>query len=98
MPLDDLWVGDLVGVEVAGHPVLLINLDDEVRAYENRCPHQATPLSEGELDGELLTCYAHLWEFDARTGQGVNPATACLRQYAVRVEDDGTVSVAVPQG
>ena len=35
----------------------------------------------------VLTCSTHGWEFDASTGQGINPKTACLGPVAVKVED-----------
>ena len=34
LELDELWEGDMTGVEVAGTKVLLVNMDGEVRAYE----------------------------------------------------------------
>jgi toluene monooxygenase system ferredoxin subunit len=45
-------------------------------------------LSEGELRENILTCAAHEWVFDARTGNGVNPEDACLRRFPVRVDGD----------
>jgi len=35
----------------------------------------------------VLTCQAHLWEYDARSGRGINPASARLTPVAVRVEE-----------
>ncbi len=70
MPFDDLWIGEMLGVEVEGVKVLLLNVEDEVRAYLDRCPHRASPLSEGNLAGLTLTCATHLWEFNAATGGG----------------------------
>ncbi|MEU6098782.1 Rieske 2Fe-2S domain-containing protein [Streptomyces sp. NPDC047079] len=95
MRLDDLWEGDMQGVEVAGTKVLLVNVDGEVRAYHNRCPHQAWALDEGDFDGQTITCSRHLWEFDADTGQGVNPGTCRLTAYPCRVTETGTIMVDV---
>ena len=61
--------GELVGVDVAGTPVVICNVDGEIRAWEDRCPHRFVPLSKGTLDGETLTCRNHQWEFNARTGR-----------------------------
>jgi toluene monooxygenase system ferredoxin subunit len=91
--LDDLWEGDMAGVEVDGVAVLLVNLDGDVRAYANRCPHQASALDAGDLDGETLTCATHLWEFSARTGLGLNPDNVRLAGYGCRVGDDGVIYV-----
>jgi toluene monooxygenase system ferredoxin subunit len=91
--LDDLWEGDMNAVSVDGVPVLLVNVDGQVRAYSNRCPHQASPLDEGDLDGENLTCAKHMWEFSAVTGRGINPDDTHLVPYGCRVSEDGTISV-----
>jgi toluene monooxygenase system ferredoxin subunit len=96
MELDELWEGDLTGVRVGTTDVLLINVDGQVRAYENRCPHQAWPLDEGDLDGRELTCANHLWVFDALTGEGINPDDADLKPFPVKVDENGTIWVAPP--
>jgi toluene monooxygenase system ferredoxin subunit len=93
--LDDLWEGDMIAVTVEGEAVLLVNVDGQVYAYSNRCPHQASGLDEGDLDGEKLTCVKHMWEFDVTTGCGINPATSRLRSYPCMVNDDGTICVDV---
>jgi nitrite reductase/ring-hydroxylating ferredoxin subunit len=56
-----------------------------VVAFEDRCPHRGTPLSRGTLAGTTLTCAAHTWEFDVRTGQLLRlRAPACLTMLQVR--------------
>jgi toluene monooxygenase system ferredoxin subunit len=96
MHIDELRAGDMKGHEVAGHQVLLINLDGRVLAYQDRCPHQGWPLHRGLLEGEELTCINHLWTFDVPTGQGINnPANCSLVQYPCKVNEDGTVLVSV---
>jgi toluene monooxygenase system ferredoxin subunit len=47
------------------------------------------------LDGRVLMCSTHLWEFDCLTGAGINPASCGLSAYPVRVED-GTIQVGLP--
>lgn len=93
--LDDLWEGEMEAVEVEGKPVVLINIDGEVWAYQNRCPHQAWPLDDGDLEDEKLTCANHLWEFDVTTGKGINPANCSLVGYQCKVDDDGAIWVCV---
>ena len=95
MDLDDLWEGDLEGVTVDRHKLILVNVDGEVRAYRDRCPHQAWPLSDGDLDGDVLTCTNHLWEFNAITGDGINPDDCSLFTVSCKVED-GVIYVAPP--
>ena len=85
--LDQLRIGEMMGVVVDGHPVLLVRLDDGIRAYADRCSHQGVRLSEGRLEGTRLTCHAHEWLYDAATGQGINPARCSLTAYAAEVRD-----------
>lgn len=84
---DELWDGEMASYDVDGAEILVVRLDGEYLAYDGECPHQSTPLVEGELDGYTLTCRTHEWTFDARTGAGLNPAIARLRRHEVRVAD-----------
>lgn len=86
--LDDVWEGEMRSVNLGVVDVVLCNVDGELVAYEDRCPHLANPLSAGVLRDRVLTCAAHEWEFDARTGDGVNPKSACLHRYPVQIEGD----------
>jgi toluene monooxygenase system ferredoxin subunit len=86
--LDDLWEGEKQAVVIGRVEVVVLNCDGEVFAYEDRCPHLGSRLSEGRFDGAILTCAAHEWTFEGRGGGGVNPAGACLRRFASKVEDD----------
>lgn len=97
MNIEELWEGDMAPVTVDGKPVLLVNVHGDVRAYENRCPHQQSNLDAGEFDGETITCWAHLWQFDADTGKGINPESACLTPYHCAVAEDGTIVVDIDE-
>jgi toluene monooxygenase system ferredoxin subunit len=95
LSLDDLWEGDMEPVEVAGQKVLLVNADGEVRAYLNRCPHQAWALDDGYFDGEKIVCSNHSWEFDARSGCGINPGDCQLTSFPCMVNDEEMICVDV---
>ena len=85
--LDDLWSGEMTAVSVEGQHILLVNIDDIIRSYADVCPHMRTRLSQGSLQGRVLTCATHHWQFDARTGRGINPEAACLEEFPVRIEN-----------
>lgn len=85
----ELWPGEMRGVVVQGTKVLLANVDGRVVAFANRCAHQAVELHTGALEGCRLTCPAHHWEYDLRTGEGENPRAARLVPFPVRADDDG---------
>jgi toluene monooxygenase system ferredoxin subunit len=94
--LESLWSGEMTSVVVQEQQILLINIADTIYAYADVCPHKRTPLSEGSLDGRVLTCATHQWEFDVGTGIGINPDSACLEAFAVKVEN-GDILVDVEQ-
>ena|ERR1700676_2955878 len=96
MPFDDLWIGEMIGVDVGSVKILLLNVEDELQAYLDRCPHRASALSEGTFEGCTLTCATHLWEFDALTGRGINPESTRLIRFPVRVEN-GMICVEIPE-
>jgi toluene monooxygenase system ferredoxin subunit len=73
--------------DVGGTEILLVRLDGRFHAYRGACPHQSQPLVEGVLDGGTLTCQAHEWTFDLRTGLGINPRGSCLTRHEVSVVD-----------
>jgi toluene monooxygenase system ferredoxin subunit len=94
--LGELWDGEMRGVLVDGRHLLLVKLDGCMHAYADRCPHLGTKLSTGTFEDGVITCAAHCFEFDARTGAGVNPRNARLHIYAVAVEGDD-VLVELPE-
>jgi toluene monooxygenase system ferredoxin subunit len=85
--VDQLWDGEMERFRVGSAFILLVRLNGEFHAYQARCPHQGVALSDGELDGDLLTCRAHRWQFNAANGLGVNPRCAQLKRFPVHVVD-----------
>jgi nitrite reductase/ring-hydroxylating ferredoxin subunit len=90
---DSLWDGEMESFDVGDAEVLVVKVDGQIQAYDGICPHQSQSLVEGDLEGGILTCRAHEWQFDARTGAGINPRDACLQRHDVRVTGDGMVEV-----
>ena len=85
MTLDELWSGEMSACTIGNQRLLMINVDGEIHAYADVCPHMRTPLSNGTLDGVTLTCATHGWVFDVRSGRGINPAQACLTEFATSI-------------
>lgn len=86
---DDVWEGELQEFEVGEQDIIVVHTEGgEFRAFNARCPHQDQSLAEASLEGNVLTCPAHLWQFDVSTGDGVNPTGCRLHGYACKVEED----------
>jgi toluene monooxygenase system ferredoxin subunit len=84
---DELWEGELCAVVLNGVPIVLVRWGDEVVAFEDRCAHRGVRISGGCLSGHVVTCPAHEWSYDVRTGKGMNPASARLRRLPVLLEE-----------
>jgi len=77
-------------VVVRGVEVGIFRVGEELFALENSCPHAGHPLSEGTLDGSVVTCTAHGWDFDLRTGfRPGEPDGFPIPRFPVKVEGDG---------
>ena len=84
---DELWSGEMSGRKIGATKLLLVRIDGVYHAFEDRCAHLGAELSRGRLEGRVLTCSVHAWQYDAANGQGINPARACLKRFPVEVRD-----------
>jgi nitrite reductase/ring-hydroxylating ferredoxin subunit len=85
----ELRGGAMRGVEVDGVPVVLsLSESGEVCAIADTCSHMGAPLSEGEREGNVVTCPWHGSRFDLCSGallQG--PASTPQQRFEARVRD-----------
>lgn len=79
--VDEFWDGEMEIVDVRGKHVLLVKHEGQFFAFQSLCPHQAIPLIEGKFEDGILTCRAHHWEFDVKTGRGSTPLIAGLDDF-----------------
>lgn len=81
--------GTMRRVKADGRPLALYNVDGEFYATADECSHDIASLSQGELDGHVVTCPRHYAQFDVRTGRHLCfPAVRPIRSYPVIVEGD----------
>jgi cytochrome P450/nitrite reductase/ring-hydroxylating ferredoxin subunit len=79
--------GTLRRVEVGSTAVCLGRVGGAWVAFDDTCTHEECPLSDGELDGNVVVCPCHGSEFDVRTGDVLTPpALDPLPIYEARVE------------
>jgi nitrite reductase/ring-hydroxylating ferredoxin subunit len=69
--------------------------EDELRAVDNRCPHEGYPLVQGLVKGCVLTCAWHNFKFDVRDGRSLSGEDA-VRSWPVRVRE-GLVEIDVTE-
>ncbi|MCX7411294.1 MAG: Rieske 2Fe-2S domain-containing protein [Planctomycetales bacterium] len=91
----DVPVGEGREFVVGGRIVALFHVEDRFLALDGICPHAGGPLAQGKLNGCIVTCPWHGWQFDVATGQhGINPRLH-HSSFTVTVEE-GEVFVELP--
>ena len=82
--------GKLHKASVDGKEILVVNLDGNYYAIDDTCTHSGASLSEGEIEGSIVTCGWHGAKFDCKTGKlDKFPAKINdLKSYSVVVEAD----------
>jgi nitrite reductase (NADH) small subunit len=93
--LSELPEGAAAEVEFEGRVYALYNIKGVISAIDGICPHQGGPLADGLLEGTMVTCPWHGWQFDVCTGK--TPLGPKIKQavYEVRLEGQD-VLVSVP--
>ncbi len=91
----DVPAGKAIAVDVQGIRVAIFNIDGSYYAVDDTCTHKGGPLSEGELEGTVVTCPWHGETFDLCTGNHLGPpAPAGVTRREVKIEG-GDVMVKV---
>lgn len=78
--------------EVTGTAILVLNLDGELHALEDKCSHEDFELSAGQFDpGEgSVECVLHGARFDVRDGRALcAPAYTGVPKFPVKLEHGG---------
>ena len=95
--VEEVPLGSIRTVHAVDEEIALAHCDGGFYAVQPHCLHLGGPLGEGRLEGCVLTCPWHGWQYDVRTGQNEFDLAIQLRTYDVQV-DDGEVRVRVESG
>jgi 3-phenylpropionate/trans-cinnamate dioxygenase ferredoxin component len=83
----DVPPGTATTVDAAGRTLGLFNVDGALYAVDNTCPHRGGPLGEGDVEGCVVTCPWHAWQFDLATGESITDDMKAVR-YETKIEGD----------
>ena len=90
LEIGELPPGRTRAMAVAGHDILVCNVDGVLYAVANRCTHAKVALTNATLIGCDLECPVHGARFDVRSGAVKSrPARKPLRSYPVTLGEDG---------
>ncbi len=90
---EDLKPGERQLVKVDRSEIAIFNINGQLYAVRNKCPHQGASMVYGSVDGtmlpsdphtyqygkhnEVLRCPLHGWGFDIKTGESMFDAEKC---------------------
>lgn len=80
--------GRVVEAQVEGVAICLANINGELSALDNVCPHRQGPLGQGWIEGESVVCPWHSWTFNVKTGAAEFPAGERVEVFPVRLDGD----------
>jgi len=84
--VDDVEPGNGLELTAAGRIIALFNVDGQFHAMDGICAHAGGPVAKGTLDGTIVTCPWHGWQYEVRTGQHCLAPTICQESFPVSVE------------
>jgi nitrite reductase/ring-hydroxylating ferredoxin subunit len=90
----DVPVGKMKMFKVGEKEYLIANVEEKYYAIGNRCTHANADLSQGSLEGNVVTCPKHKSRFDVTTGKVISgpkllfihPKIDDAPSYEVKVE------------
>ncbi|MCP9455161.1 MAG: non-heme iron oxygenase ferredoxin subunit [Nitrospira sp.] len=91
----DIKPGQGITVDVKSRTLAIFNVDGTYHAIDNTCPHRGGPLGDGEVEGNIVTCPWHGWQFDVTTGACTRNPSATVEVFQVKVEGND-IKVLVP--
>lgn len=103
LPLAELPPGTSTTVKAFGTTVAVFNVEGQVFALSNHCPHHGGPLCHGRIsgavlpsqpyeyrygrEGRVLICPWHGWEFDIESGRTIFDPAVRVKIYEARIEE-----------
>jgi len=84
----DVPPGTIRELQVEGKAVALANVAGQFHAIDGICLHRGGPLGDGVLEGNIVTCPWHGWEYDVTTGKIAQNPAAGVPCYPVEVRGD----------
>ena len=70
--LSEVPVGKMKMFKVGEKEYLVANVSGNYYAIGNRCTHASADLSQGSLEGNIVTCPKHKSKFDVTTGKVIS--------------------------
>lgn len=87
--VEECPAGSALEVVAEDRIVALMNVDGRFFALDGVCPHQGGPLGKGRIEGTIITCPWHGWQFDVTSGRHCLSQSVRQPMFSVRVDGEG---------
>ena len=84
----ELPAGTVREFHIEGKAVALANVGGTIYAINNTCLHRGGPLGQGTLEGNVVTCPWHGWEYDVTNGKVRQSPQAGVDCYKTEVRGE----------
>jgi nitrite reductase/ring-hydroxylating ferredoxin subunit len=92
----EILAGKMKKVTLQGKAILVANMNGNYYAIQAKCTHMGGDLSQGSLQGSIVTCPKHGAKFDVTTGKVISPPKVAFfhpkiknaPSFAVKVENE----------
>lgn len=86
--INDFRDKDIKSYTIMGKKIGIVRKNsDDFFAIEVGCKHQNADLTKGAVDGLVVTCPRHGWQYDLETGHCLNHESSKLRRHELKIED-----------
>jgi 3-phenylpropionate/trans-cinnamate dioxygenase ferredoxin component len=85
--ISDIPAGKMQKVTADGKEILVVNVDGNFYAMDDTCTHAGASLSEGTLEGAIITCGWHGAKFDCKAAK--------LHAFPAKIKDLNSYKVVV---
>lgn len=76
--------------------IAVFNLNGSFYAISNSCIHKGGPLSNGFLDGDIVTCPWHGWKYSVKTGKSPHEGGDSVNSYDVKITGNKVYVNSIP--
>lgn len=79
-------LGKAIAIALPKFRIAIFHLAEGFFAVKDACPHAEYPLSKGVVEGDMITCASHGWQFCVPTGACLRGAPdLCIRTFPVEI-------------
>jgi nitrite reductase/ring-hydroxylating ferredoxin subunit len=83
--LERLRAGKAMTVRVGGKDIALFNIDGNIYALDDACPHARVSLGSSKLRGNIVTCRGHGFGYEVTSGRCVSIAGLRAATHEVKI-------------